>query len=161
MSKVSDADIRARTSDIHVHFVRLGLTHIHGTWQQLQDEGFVPRTESMPPGNYLQLRLNDCATLSAQRKWVPGTRGKGKVGVKLRDSDWWCITIDHDHFSLEEDELYRHREKVRREIRALSPEGKKERHRTVSMAARAYSDSAFQQFKRRLLLQAKGAVQHG
>lgn len=90
-----------------------------------------------------------------------GTRGKGKVGVKLRDSDWWCITIDHDHFSLEEDELYRHREKVRREIRALSPEGKKERHRTVSMAARAYSDSAFQQFKRRLLLQAKGAVQHG
>lgn len=83
------------------------------------------------------------------------------VDAALRDSDWWCITIKHDHFSSDDDELYRHREKLRREIHARSPEGQMERHRMINKLVKASADVAFQRLKRQLLAQARGAVHHG
>lgn len=160
MAATDDTESVDQTSDIHVHFVRIGLTHIYGTWQQLQNEGFVSGEEPMPEGTSAEWRLNDCATLLVRRKWVPGSRKKGKVGVKLRDADWWCITISHDHFSWEDEEVRRRLDEMRKEIHSRTVEGQAERHRLINRAARAYSDKAFQRFKHSLLAQRKGGRQH-
>lgn len=158
MAEIDDTGTLEHTSDIHVHFVRLGLTHIHGTWEQLQNEGFVPHEEPMPAGISARRRLNDCATLWVKRTWVPGSR---KKGIKLRDTDWWCITISHDHFTWEDDEVRRLRDGVRKEVHSRTVAGQAERSRLINSAARAYSDKAFQRFKNGLLPQRKGGRQHG
>lgn len=162
MADFDDTGAAEYTSDIHVHFLQKGNTRIYGTWKQLQDEGFVPSTQPMPKGVYADWRLNDCATLWVTRKWVPGSRKNGRKGVKLLDSDWWRISIHHDHFIGPDGELRVKLEAERREILELSylrtPQGQRERHELINRVLKADADPAFQEFKQKVLPQRKGVA---
>lgn len=161
MAEINDTDALEHTSDIHVHFCRKGVIHIYGTWKQLQDEGFVSHTQPMPTRTHADWRLNNCATLLVVRQWVPGTRKNDRKGVRLLDSDWWRISIHHDHYLGPDGEHRATREAaVRNDLERSylrTPKGQAERHRMINAAVKAHLDTAFQKFKQNLLPQAKRA----
>jgi len=155
MAAIDDTGLAGYTSDIHVRFLIRGSMLIFGTWQQLQQEGFVPSSEPMPKGLKAHWRANACADVWVDRQWVPGSR---KRGVKLLESDWWRLRIDHDDWTWDRKQLYEREEALRQELYRQSAEGRREFDRRLRKAWAAQEDAAFQQFKQQLLPQRKGAT---
>lgn len=142
VTRSSVAAVEPAESELHIRIAEDFCVEYSGTRAQLEEEGIIPAETMWPEGRARSEWRRDGLKFALNRRLRPGTKG-----MKLADSDFWCLRFQPAQ-SLHWSEIERKRRAKEHGEWAYrqSKEGTRRRREQRQAVQRAGSDTAFQAF---------------